>query len=157
MKNIGKEIFSLLSKHFPPNNKYHKIFNRQNIRLSYSYVPNMESIIAVHNKLVLNRLSSADTETPPCNCRYKRDCPLEGKCRNKCVIYKASMCTPNGKTKSYYGCCETDFKARYYNHKQSFKTSSKTHQTELSKLVWRFKDEDHILVIKWFIFCKAKL
>ena len=49
------------------------------------------------------------------------------------VIYKASVCTPNGKTMSYYGCCETDFKASYYNHKQSFKTSSKRQQTELSK------------------------
>ena len=56
------------------------------------------------------------------------------------VIYKALACTPNGKTMSYYGCCETNFKARYYNHKQSLKTSSKRHQTELSRLVWQFKD-----------------
>ena len=95
--NIGKEFFSLLSKHFPPNNRYHKIFNKQNVKLSYSCMPNMGSIIAQHNKQVLDRLSSADTETPPCNCRNKRDCPLEGKCRTKCVIYKASVCTPNVK------------------------------------------------------------
>ena len=117
----------------------------------------MGSIIAQHNKQMLNRLSSADTETPPCNCRNKRDCSLEGKCRTKCVIYKASLCTPNGKTMSYYGCCEIDFKACYYNHKQSFKTSSKRHQTELSRLVWRLKDEGHIPVIKWSIVCNAKL
>ena len=107
--NIGKKFFSLLSKHFPPNNRYHQIFNKQNVKLSYSCMPNMGSIIAQHNKQVLNRLSSVDTETPPCNSRNKRDCPLEGKCRTKCVIYKASACTPNGKTMSYYGCCETDF------------------------------------------------
>ena len=95
----------------------------------------MGSIIAQHNKQVLNRLSSADTETPPCICCNKRDCPLEGKCLTKGVIYKASICTPNGKTKSYYGCCETDFKAHFYNDKQSSKTSFKRHQTELSKLV----------------------
>ena len=122
--NVGKEFFSLLSKHFPPNNKYYKIFNKQNVKLSYSCMPNMGSIIAQHNKQVLNRHSSADTETPPCNSRNKRDCPLEGKCRTKYVIYKASVCTPNGKTMSYYGCCEKNFKARCYNHKQSFKTSS---------------------------------
>ena len=96
----------------------------------------MGSIITPHNKQVLNRLSSADTETSLSNCSNNRDCPLEGKCRTKCVIYKASICTPNDKTMSYYGCCETDFKARYYNHKQSFKTSSKRHQTKLSRLVW---------------------
>ena len=33
--NIGKEFFSLLSKHFPPNNRHHKIFNKQNVKLSY--------------------------------------------------------------------------------------------------------------------------
>ena len=116
----------------------------------------MGSIIAHHNNQVLNWLSSADTETPPCNCRNKRDCPLEGKCRAKCVIYKASVCTPNSKTMSYYGCCETDFKTRYYNHKHSFKTLSKRHQTELSRLVWRLKLESHIPVIKWSIVCNAK-
>ena len=93
---------------------------------------------------------------PPCNCRNKHDCPLEGKRRTKCVIYKASVCIPDGKTMSYYGCCETDFKARYCNHKQSFKTSSKRHQTELSRLVWRLKDEEHIPVVKWSIVCNAK-
>ena len=81
--NIGKKFFSLLSQHFPPHNRYHKIFNKQNVKLSYSCMPNMGSGNAQHNKQVLNRLSSADTETPPCNCRSKRDCPLEGKCRTK--------------------------------------------------------------------------
>ena len=61
--NIGKEFFSLLSNHFPPNNRYHKIFSKQNVKLSYSCMPNMGSIISQLNKQVLNRLSSADTET----------------------------------------------------------------------------------------------
>ena len=79
----------------------------------------MRSIVAQHDKKMLNRLSSADTETPSCNCRKQHDCPLEEKCRTKCTFYKASICTWNGNTMSYYGCCETDFKARYYNHKQN--------------------------------------
>ena len=137
--NIGKEFFSLLSKHFPPNNRHHKIFNKQNVKLSCSCMFNMGSIIAQHNKQMLNRLSSADTETLLCNCCNKHNRPLKGKCRTKCVIYKASICTPNGKTMSHYGCWETDFKAHYYNHKQSFKTLSKRHQTELSTLAWRLK------------------
>ena len=39
---------------------------------------------------------------------------------------------------------------------KGFKTSSKRHQTELSRLVWRLKDEGHIPVIKWSIVCTAK-
>ena len=53
----------------------------------------MGSNIAQHNKQVLNRLSSEDTETQPCDCRNMRVCPREGKCRTKRVIYKASTCT----------------------------------------------------------------
>ena len=30
------------------------------------------------------------------------------------------------------------------------------HPTELSRLVWRLKDEGHIPVIKWSIVCNAK-
>ena len=132
------------------------IFNKQNVKLSCSILPNMGSIIALHNKQVLNWLSSADNETPPCNCHNKHDCSLEGKCCIKCVIYMASICIPNGKTMSYYGCCKTDFKAHYYNHKQSFKTSSKKHQIEHLKLVWQLKNECYISIIKWSIICKAK-
>ena len=34
--NIGKKILSLISKHFPPSNKLHKIFNRNTVKVSYS-------------------------------------------------------------------------------------------------------------------------
>ena len=53
--NIGKEFFSLLSKQFPPNNKYYQILNKRNVK---SNVSDMRSIIAQHNKQVLKRLSS---------------------------------------------------------------------------------------------------
>ena len=43
--NIGKQFFILLNKHFPPSNKYHKIFNKNNIKLSYSCMPNVKSMI----------------------------------------------------------------------------------------------------------------
>jgi len=31
----------------------------------------------------------------------------------------------SSETMAYYCCCETDFKARYYSHTQSFKNPSK--------------------------------
>ena len=146
MQQTSKKNFFCCSLSIsPPNNKYHKIFKKQNVKLSYNCVPNMGSIIAQHNKQELNRFSSADTKILPYNCHNKHNCPLEGKCRTKCVIYKASICTSNGKTMPYYDCCETNSKARYYNHKQSFKSSSKIHQTELSKFAWRLKNEVLIL------------
>ena len=40
---IGKLFLNLLDKHFPPHNKLHKRFNRANVKISYSCVPNMNS------------------------------------------------------------------------------------------------------------------
>ena len=44
--------------------------------------------------------------------------PLNGDCRKKAIVYKASISTDsNDPPKSYYGCCETEFKSRFYNHR----------------------------------------
>ena len=64
--NIGKEFFSLLAKHFPPSNRLHKIINKQNVKLSYSCLPNMRGIIANHNKRVLNKATSEEKRALPC-------------------------------------------------------------------------------------------
>ena len=50
--NIGKIFVSLLKKHFPKMNKLHKIFNKNNIKISYSSMSNILSIIAGHNKFL---------------------------------------------------------------------------------------------------------
>ena len=65
--NIGKEFFTLLNKHFPPSNKYHKIFNKNNIKLSYSCMPNVKSII---NKQNTSRVNNSDNkvDAKQCNC-----------------------------------------------------------------------------------------
>ena len=48
--NVGNIFLSLLKKHFPEKNKLHKIFNKNNIRISCSCMSNVLSIIAGHNK-----------------------------------------------------------------------------------------------------------
>ena len=47
--NIGEVFFKFLNKHFPPNSKLNKIFNRNTIKISYSYMRNIGSIISSHN------------------------------------------------------------------------------------------------------------
>ena len=44
--NIGKIFFHLINKHFPKSNKLHKIFNRNTIKISYSCMKNLNSIIS---------------------------------------------------------------------------------------------------------------
>ena len=41
--NIGRIFIKLISKHFPPNHKLVKIFNKNTIKLSYSCMPNIRS------------------------------------------------------------------------------------------------------------------
>ena len=102
-------------------------------------MPNMAAIISRHNKIVLSNNTTANSTTPPCNCRNKINCPLEGKCRESSIVYKACLLSGNA-ANNYYGCCETEFKTRFNNHNQSFKFRRKSNATELSKAFWQAKD-----------------
>ena len=48
--NIGRYFLNLIAKHFPPHHKYRKIFNKNNIKVSYS---------RMRNKLDCNMYSQA--------------------------------------------------------------------------------------------------
>ena len=52
--NIGRILIKLISKYFPPNHKFVKIFNKNAIKLSYSCIPNIRSKINGHNKKYCN-------------------------------------------------------------------------------------------------------
>ena len=67
--NIGKNFFSLSGKHFPKTHQLHKLFNRNNVKVSYSSLPNFKSLINGHNKNILN-----EQEKPsPCNVMYTEE------------------------------------------------------------------------------------
>ena len=42
---IGKEFFRLLKKNFPPSSNHYKIFNKNNVKLSYSCMPIKANLI----------------------------------------------------------------------------------------------------------------
>ena len=90
--NIGKTFLKLINKHFPKNHKFHKIFNKNNLKLSYSCTENMETIISKHNKKVTNE-SPTTTPDNTCNCRKKEECPLNKYCLTTSVIYNAHVTT----------------------------------------------------------------
>ena len=58
--NIGKTFLRLVSKHFPKHHKYHSLFNKNNIKVSYSCMENMGSIINKHNNKVLSNNNNHD-------------------------------------------------------------------------------------------------
>ena len=47
--DVGKLFMRLIDKHFPCHHKYHKPFNRNNVKLSYNCMPSMKNVIQKHN------------------------------------------------------------------------------------------------------------
>ena len=82
---IGKTFLRLIDKHFPPLPKLYKLFNRNNVKISYRCMPNVKSIIKKHNKTVPNPPTNTSERT--CNCINKEKCPLQEKCLTN-NIYK---------------------------------------------------------------------
>ena len=117
-------------------------------------MPNMAAILSRHNKTIL---ASKNTNVHPlCNCRRKAECPLNRDCRKKAIVYKASISTDsNDPPKSYYGCCETEVKSRFYNHRQTFKNKQKRYNTELSKAFWEAIDNGRKPHVKWSISARS--
>ena len=70
---IGKFFLSLIDKHFPPHHKLYKLFNRNNVKISYSCLPNIKSIINAHNRKILYPSPTIDRRT--CNCINILQCP----------------------------------------------------------------------------------
>ena len=84
--NVAKKFLDLVKKHFPPGGKFRKLFNKNNVKVSYSCMPNISRVIKSHNSKILN---DTKTVTPHCNCRgeeRKKNCPLPGYCRIENVI-----------------------------------------------------------------------
>ena len=56
--NIGREFINLVKKHFNKNNPLSKIFNKHNMRVSYSCMANLERLIKLHNQKILINIKS---------------------------------------------------------------------------------------------------
>ena len=119
--NLGKTFLNLIDKHFLRMNKFHKIFNRNNAKVSYSCLPNFVNMIkSLNNRILLSEEKIQDQ--PKCNCQQKDTCPLEGHCLDKELIYRCILkenTTSDGV--NYNGLTENTFKDRFYKHRNSFK------------------------------------
>ena len=69
-------------------------------------------------------------------------CPLQEKCMTKDIVYKATVTTGNTNSiKHYIGMRASTFKERYRNHIKSFNHKRYSNDTELSKCIWKLKDD----------------
>ena len=109
---VGKFFLSLIDKHSPPDHKLHKLFNRKNVKISYTCLPNIKSRINSSNRKILYPSPTIGRRT--CNSINISQCPLQQKCLSNNIFYQANV-TPigeNSQTKFCYGICEAKFKLR---------------------------------------------
>eukprot|EP00794_Sanderia_malayensis_P007635 gene7635-biopygen6221 len=154
--NVGKIFLRLVRKHFPANHKLHKIVNKNTIKVSYSCMSNMKTLIKKHNNKILCN-SIAIPKNDRCNCRNRNNCPLENRCQTQSVIYNAHVSSANNRNgTNYVGLTEGPFKKRYHAHETSFKDRRYEKSTELSKHIWKLNDRNEKHEIKWSIIARAQ-
>ena len=135
--DVGKLFLRLVEKYFPKNHKFHNIFYKNTIKVNYSCMDNMWSIIKRHNKKAIGNWS--ENKEYGCNCKDKDNCPLENKCLTTSLVHKAWVTNDqNTEAKNYIGLTEGAFKHRFNRHQLSNYASS----TELSKHLWKLKNKE---------------
>ena len=81
------------------------IISRGTVKMNYSCLPNMGNIIKRKN----NNLLKEGQEVPPsCNCT-PGNCPVDGKCSLKGVIYQATLKTKDNETHKYVDLTDNPF------------------------------------------------
>ena len=110
-------------------------------------MPNMSSVIKQHDQKVLS--SSQTKEKHQCNFRNPANCPLDGKCLTKNIVYKAVVSTIVD-SHTYYGSSE-DFKFRYNNPTKAFRHHYYKNDTDLFKCIWDLKNTGTHYNIAWSV------
>ena len=155
--NIARIFIKLINKHFPPNHKFIKIFNKNTIKLSFCCMRNIRSKTNGHNKKILQPKPKEQQKL--CNCLVKEDFPMNELCSTSSISYQATIkCSDSKyKQKRYKGICETTFKKCYANHKKSFNLVKSRNDTALSVEYWTLKQKQQALKLTWKIKgqCKA--
>lgn len=132
-------------------------------------MPNFEMMIKNHNKRILDdymkheqeeeekrrQKESKPTRGRPkvigkkdWNCQNSTQCPMNGRCNQQNVIYKAVINIQEETCKYYVGQA-TDFKLRYRNHQTSFRNRDSDQKCNLKDEVWLLKDRGKLFNLEW--------
>ena len=156
--NVGKRFLALIDKCFPKDGPMGKIFNRNNLKLSYSTCPNMKQILNSHNKKVLAEHTPKE-EVKHCSCskaiQKAGTCPLQDYCFDNNIVYQAKVVETKTdgeeKVETYVGSTGTSFKTRRGNHTKSFDHERYKHETVLSAHIWAIKSRGSTYDVTWKI------
>ena len=141
--NIGKKLSKLINRHFPKHQIVSKIFNKNTIKLSHSCCGNIGSVIASHNRRIIHPITMDTIVEIELNTHLLMI--VFALYAN--IAYKA----PSKPDKKNFGDAETSFEDRFRNHTRDFCHKKYVNGTELSKCMWKLKDEKITPSIKWNI------
>ena len=153
--NLGQHFLKLIKKCFPENHPLAKVVNRNNVKLSYKTMPNLQKLISNHNRKIQNPKQTQE-QTPSCNCRETSDpCPMDGNCLVDKLVYRATVTDENEKVETYTGLTSKTFKTRYYGHSRSFREKESEHSTTLSTHIWKLKNKNKNFNVRWEVVARA--
>ena len=107
----------------PKGHKFAEIFDKNTVKVSYSCMRTIKSIITAHNinKAILNPKSNVNHG---CNCRVKENCPLDNKCLTPGIVCETTVKTDsNDEEVRYIDLTDGTFKQRYAKQSRNFKYS----------------------------------
>ena len=129
-----------------------KIFNRNTVKISYSCLRNISSIMSSLNRNIL----PPKQKSFGCNCRVKNEFPLNGECQTPSYRETADVIyDSNDEEKFYFGLADTTFKERYRNYIRDFNHEKYESSTELAKYIWQLKRDNIRFSVKWTVITKV--
>ena len=146
-RNISNKFLRLLSKHLPKNYRLYKIFNQNNVKVSY--------IVKWHKQKILS--IQEETEIRKCNCKVMEEWALQGRCLSQSLVCKAHITNDKDNREAYYiRLTERTFKDRLYKHRNSLPYRNIMNAMELWKYKWNLWDNNiGNAEIEWSILYRA--
>ena len=152
--NDGRTLLKLIKKYFPKGNSLNKIFNKNTVKVSYSCMGNVSSIILSHNK---NNLTPVSNTQYRCSCRSKESCSLQNKYLTPKIVYRADARNLTNDKKSF--TLELQ-KHPLKNVPVTTRGTSNNPNTKIAlsylalRYIWELKDANISPVIEWSIVIK---
>ena len=155
--NIARKFINLVNRHFSKKSPLKCLFNKNNMRVSYCCMDNIDTIIKKHNARILNEGNQSVDQG--CNCNNKEECPFKNEkvsCRATGIVYKAEVKSESEHT-YYIGLSEGEFKTRFNNHNSSFNLDRDIKKpTALANHVRGLKRDGKDYSIEWSVMRRAR-
>ena len=93
----------------------------QNNQPNQNFQQNLQDLQPAQNLQDLQTAQNLQNLQNNCNCRKRDECPLNGNCQEKEVIYQATVKSEGIPDENYNGLTTGTFKKRFDSHNSNFR------------------------------------